>query len=602
MSRTSLRTAGLSAIVVTALLTTIGAPVTRAAGAARVPGEQRRWALDFRVRLEQPGGERPVEICLNGDWVSTISAVRPGEFDAALEFVNARLKGDGVRSASAEANEQLGRRLARPFWATYRDDGALLAVHFFKDVNPDDRNLLQMIAAEIQLVRPDPGRPLWTVLERDGAGSYLAIYHRPEMNVVVKRKLRYVHTDGVAGAPADRLHVHVDQSELRFSLDPDGAITALDGSNRVRMGVPLGDTGQLAAITETHLASPRGSRAPQLIGSLSRALPEVVSSPVVTHKPDPEQARAQCDDRLIEGRTTESLLEAAMVKGDDQMLADRLAALFRRRPEATAAALARLRKGGAQKRITDALGSAGSPAAIEALGSLARDRAAPGPLRVDALAAFVLVQHPSLRAMHVPATLLDDNDGRVESAARITSGALARAGRAEHPVEADTIDAALIARYRKARQVRELSDLLAALGNSVGPSALPVIEDALHDFRNPVRAAAARALRLAAGPEVDRLLSATITSDDDPGVRAAAIFAASFRRPIGPLLGEALLRAASADSVEYVRSDAVTLLRQNPDASQRIAETLAGIAEHDAKPGVRRLAREALASVSRERH
>jgi hypothetical protein len=111
MSRTSLGTAGLSAIVVTLVLTTIGAPVTHAAGAARAPGEQRRWALDFRVRLEQPGGERPVEIRLNGDWVSTISAVRPGELDAALELVNARLKGEGIRSASAEANEQLERRI-----------------------------------------------------------------------------------------------------------------------------------------------------------------------------------------------------------------------------------------------------------------------------------------------------------------------------------------------------------------------------------------------------------------------------------------------------------------------------------------------------------
>jgi hypothetical protein len=115
-----------------------------------------------------------------------------------------------------------------------------------------------------------------------------------------------------------------------------------------------------------------------------------------------------------------------------------------------------------------------------------------------------------------------------------------------------------------------------------------------------VRAAAARALRLAPGAEVDRLLSATITSDRNPGVRASAILAAGFRRPLGSQLGEALLRAASADPVDYVRGDAITLLRRNPDASPRLAETLAKIAQTDAKPDIRRLAGEALTSISRQ--
>ena len=95
------------------------------------------------------------------------------------------------------------------------------------------------------------------------------------------------------------------------------------------------------------------------------------------------------------------------------------------------------------------------------------------------------------------------------------------------------------------------------------------------------------------------MLSSAITDDHDPGVRSSAIFAASFRHPIGPQLGEALVRVAKTDPVEYVRSSAVTLLRQNPDASPHVAETLAWIAEHDAKPGVRRLAREALTPGSK---
>jgi len=215
MTKRTLTTMGLNGIAALAVMAIMGAPVLRAAGRA-VPGDQRRWSLDFRVRLEQPGGERPFEIDLSGDWVSTISAVRPGEYDAELEFANPRIQGDGVKRAPADASEQLRRRLARPFWATYRDDGALLAVHFFEDVNPSDRNLLQTIATGIQLVQAGPDRPAWTELERDGAGEYLALYNRATGNVVVKRKLKYVYTDGAAGAPADGVHVDVDQSEVAF--------------------------------------------------------------------------------------------------------------------------------------------------------------------------------------------------------------------------------------------------------------------------------------------------------------------------------------------------------------------------------------------------
>jgi len=405
--------------------------------------------------------------------------------------------------------------------------------------------------------------------------------------------LKYVYTDGAAGAPAAGLHVDVQQSELRFSLDPDGEIATLDGSNRMRIGASVGDGGQLTTILETHLTNPRRGQSREPIASLERALPEVESSPVVTHKPNPEQTRAERDNRLIEGRTTESLLEAAQANEKDRMLNERLAALFRQRPRAAAAALNLLRKSGAQEMITSALGAAGSLTATEALGSIAGDARLPCTLRIDALNALILVQHPSSEAMRIPKALLDDKDATVASAAAIASGALARAGRATQREEADAIDAALIARYRNANEAGKRCNLVDALGNSAGPMTLPVIEDALRDLGNPARPAAARALRLAEGPEVDGLLSEAITGDNDPHVRSGAVFAASFRHLISPVLGEALVHAAQADRVPHVRSSAISLLRQNPGASPRIAETLKWISENDTDPGIRRLAQEA---------
>jgi hypothetical protein len=595
MITTTLKFFGLT---VAAALTTATIALGAAAAAPEMhPGDQSRWSLDFRVRLEQRAAP-PVEVHLTGDWVSTIAAARPGEYDAQLQIADIRFTGDAAKSAPAASLEDLRLRLSRPFWATYRADGGLLAIHFFRNVSPADRNLLQMVATELQLVQPDSARPSWTAQERDGAGEYVALYVAPQPDRIMKRRLKYVYTDGVAGAPAGAVRVAIDQSDVTFSLAPNGGVRAVDGTSRMHMDLSLDNVGQLAVVTEIHVGNLRTVRAPDLIGSLARALPNVTSSPIVTQKLDPAEARAQADDRLLEGYATESLLTAAFAEGAvATALPDRLAALFRRRPEAASVAVALLSKNGAQKRLTNALGVVGSPAAVAALAILARDPALAENLRVDALTTFVQMQHPTLEAMRVPAALMGDSNPAVQSAARMMGGALARAGRSAHPAEADAIDASLIALYRNARETSQAGELLGALGNSAGPSVVPVIEEALRDSRVPIRAAAARALRLAPGPEIDGVLSATIASDRDPHVRADAIFAAHFRRPLPAALADALLDTATADTVDYVRSDAVALLRQNPAASPRIPETLARIAEHDASPGIRRQASEALASI-----
>ncbi|HEV8037993.1 MAG TPA: HEAT repeat domain-containing protein [Bryobacteraceae bacterium] len=566
----------------------------RAATVSPEPGDQRTWKLDFRVRLEQPDGKSPDEVRLSGELTVTISATRFGEYDAAAEITGAHVTGNAATSVPPGAADELGRRIGRRFWGTWRNDGTLVAVHFYKDVSASDCNLLQMILTETQFVRPTSAEHSWTTLERDAAGSYLAIYQQAESNVVVKRKLKYVETSGVAGAPAGALRVLLDKSEVRFALDNEGRVAGLDGSDRVKFGLPVDKVEPLIASMEVHLGSPRQIRAPSLIGSLAAALPEVRSLPVVTHALDPEPARNQRDAELLNGRTTESLLEAAFSGNSDASLRDRLTALFRQRPEAAAAALALLRKRGPDGRLTDALGGSGSRAAAETLTVLARDPSASTALRVDGLTGLALTQHPSAESMRVTVDLLEDADARVASAARILAGALARAGRAEHPKEADAIDAVLIERYRKTVDEKELADLLGGLGNSASAAAGEVIEAALHDSRVPVRAVAVRALRLTRGPEVDGLLSTALATDSDPSVRADAIFAAGFRHSLDSALTEAVLRAARTDPAESVRSSAVTLLARAPHASPQIRETLAWVAENDAKFGIRRQARQAL--------
>jgi hypothetical protein len=585
-------------LAVAAALAAAAATLSTAATPLFQAGDQSRWSLDFRVRLEQSLA-KPVEIHLSGEWSSTVVATRTGEFDAQLQIGDISFKGDAVDKVSAPALDDLRKRLSRPFWATYRDDGGLLAMHFLRDVSPDDQNLLQMIATELQLTQPASHRPSWTAQERDGAGEYAALYAIPQFGSIVKRKLKYTHTDGAAGPATDALQVAIDESNVVFSLDPNGAIRTVDGTSRMRMMFSPGKNGQLTAVTEIHLGNLHNAKASELIGSLARAEARVVTSPIVTHRPDPAMVRSAADDRLIEGYSTDSLLSAAFSKDSaDSALSDRLGALFRRRPEAAQDAVGLLYKDGAQKRITNALGAAGTLDSVSALATLARNQSAPDNLRVDALIAFVQMQHPSAEAMRVPADLLDDPNPSVSSAARMMTGTLARAGRAQHSGEANAMDASLIALYRDAHETKDACELLGALGNSAGPTTIPVVEEALHDSRTAVRAAAARALRLAPGSEVDDLLANVITDDRDPKVRSDAIFATQFRHPMPSTLAEALVKAATNDGTDYVRSNAVALLRDNPVASPDIPETLSRVAESDKNPGIRRQATDALAAIS----
>lgn len=572
----------------------VAATFVAAAGLSEVqPGDQSRWTLDFRARLEQASSPA-IEVHMTGDWTETISAIRNGEYDAQLQLANVQFNGDAVSNAPASSVAKLRARLCRPVWATYRNDGELLSMHFMRDESPTDRNLLQMIATELQIVRPAAAQTSWTTQERDGAGQYSALYHMEAPSRIVKRKLKYDQVDGVSGVPANSVHVSIEHSEVTIQLAANGAAKAIDGNDRIAMNLSPTATEKLSAVTEFHASNLRSGRAPELIGSLERQQSNVAGSPIVTQRPEAGVVRAEADDRLLHGYTTEAVLDAGFAKNAGAAENDRLTALFRQRPEAAAAAAAMLTKNGPIRSVTNALGAAGSLSAVVALDGLAHNAALPGNLRVDALVAFVQMQHPTAEAMHVPSDLARDSESDIRSAARMIDGALAHAGRAQHPAEADAIDAELIGLYRSAEQTQEKIEMLGALGNSAGPSVVPVLEDALRDSTASIRAAAARGLRLATGFQVDHVLGDTISSDRDAAVRADAIFATRFRHPLSPPLVEALLHAASDDAARYVRSDAIAVLHQNSGASSQVAETLGRIAQLDADAGIRRQAREAL--------
>jgi HEAT repeat protein len=554
---------------------------------ALAPGHQRRWALEADVRLDQPAAE-PLSIQLAGTWLVTVSDVHADGFDAACELQAPRVTGSGVKAIESAQVGAMARRLARRFWITYRSDGAALTYHFPSDVEPGDRNLLLTLVTGTQLVRPAGSGAGWTALERDGVGTYLAAYQRPETDVVLKEKVKYL--DGRGGSGPVELPVQVTASRQRFSLDATGEVSALDGEEHLRVG--LGKAGGIAVRTSLRLTQGRSAEAPDVAGSLGHAGAALEHGPIRTFDLDPAQVRAQSDRRLLAGITSEELLAGA-ARGVDPATSRRLEALLRQRPEVIPRVEAAARRDRAAAMLLPALAAAGTPAAVAALGRLLGEATIAPAIRVQALTALTRSVQPTIEAMSLPLRLLDDRDAAVRGAAQLVGGAMAQAGRAQHPEAAEMFDRALAARLAQATDPVERVALLSAAGNSGGRLLAPIVAKELRDSSAEVRAAAARALRLLPLASAEDLLVEAMANDQDLRVRAAAVSAAGPRA--GSRLLAALVRAATQDRAEIVRGAAVAQLAARQDGAPEVSTTLAQIAEGDPSERVRQSAREAAA-------
>jgi hypothetical protein len=484
-------------------------------------------------------------------------------------------------------------RLSKPFWITCGHDGALLTVHFPKVVPPSDRNLLQMIATEAQFVQADASGLVWTSMERDGGGGYLAIYQRLDSSRVRKRKLKYLESaTGSEASPV--LSAAIEESEVSFSFTPEGATATVDGVQRVRLSVPGANGNSLVTRSEIHLGELRASVDPGLAARL--AVPKGLDDlPVMTHQPDPRAAEENMDRLLLEGRSTGEILSAAARNDPDAR--GRLASLFRRRPESIPLAVRSLAGSAGVQAIADGLAGAGTAASIAALGAVARDVSRPDEVRVAGLVALMGIREPATEAMRIPADLIDDSAPRVRQATRLAAGALAKAGRRSHAAESDRIEAALASRFTRATTAEERNELLAALGNSAGPRVEPLLAASLKDARGEVRAAAARGLRLVPGAGADSLLVETLRKDVSPAVRDAALFAISVRVGITSALWDAVLAAARHDPADSVRNRAISLLRNHAARPPQTEAALEWIAQNDRAQAIRRYAGESLAAI-----
>jgi hypothetical protein len=303
----------------------------------------------------------------------------------------------------------------------------------------------------------------------------------------------------------------------------------------------------LAGAITASLAACDGSRPSDLQANVRAAVAPRDERSAPRALPTPAQ-----DERI------EDQLASVIAGREGDGLPARMEAVLRRDDEAVRAASAFIRGGRATKIVIDALAAAGTPPAQAVLCDLAREARLPMHIRAEAVASLGLVPRPTAPTMTEIAELIHARDPDLTGPALFLAGSVARAGRADHPTQAATIERLVLVETARGRGTDDLLDGLAALGNLGSASVLPRL-----------RAAATRALRLVPDPEADRLLAATLRRDTDATVRAAAVFAAGFRK-LDPLV-DALTETSQSDPAEFVRAGAATLLARPRSSSTRVA-------------------------------
>jgi HEAT repeat protein len=235
--------------------------------------------------------------------------------------------------------------------------------------------------------------------------------------------------------------------------------------------------------------------------------------------------------------------------------------------------------------LIGALGGAEVPAARDALTELGWSDALEPGLRMAALTELGLGETTDAETASALLALVGDPEPDVAASAALAAGSAARTlSEAGQQEAADVVDQ-LIHQLEQASTVPEIELYLGALGNTRDGRALPAIAPYAGHVMDPVRQAAAEALRFMPAPTADGLLHAMLQNDPSPEVRSSAIFAAAHR----PLAGyiQLLSTLVVLDPIAGVRAEAIGVVGPLAAEVPAVATALQKAADADPDPAVR---------------
>jgi HEAT repeat protein len=409
-----------------------------------------------------------------------------------------------------------------------------------------------------------------------------------------RKKLGYRRLAGARGLDADprapRPAIRAYRAE--FALDDWGRVARAASSTEVATPL-MGDAPEFQSTSRLELRFVSRARRS---GELPRRPGTFVERSLTLDPSDFEVSAQNADRSAVGSASFEQILGGLEgLKADDYQgmsgVQHRLAALFRLDAKAIDKAFAALNPRNAHV-ILGALGAAATPEAQKALALVAADPRRSTGERQSAVDAMFSLERPLPEARKALATLMNDPDPELKKNASYMLGIMSRRIAESDPGEAKALVGRLAADLASATNVDDRVRVLGALGNSGSPDSFQGISRSLASDDPAVRGASASALRFVPGAAADALLAKTITSDPDPGVRRAALMAASYRayESVAP----ALESAAKHESDPSVRVATVATLATLAKEDGQSLILLSWMAQHDADAGVREQASKAL--------
>lgn len=551
-------------------------------------------------------GVTPVSLKLRGEL--TLAA----ENAAPMTRLVANLRNLAVETSSGQTGHsaQLIEELQQP-WGFELNQGRLERLHMRGSVSPFSTSIATTLAAALQY-RVASGTS-WTTEETDASGQYSVLYTLgASASHVTKTKKSYQGVRLPSVMPmastmdltprivSSSGALHIDQGRLmhvRLREELEVALTTVSPL-RSRTDIEL---------TQRSVEKSAGVSSWQQL--LASTVPVTPGRAVTTSQPKPELDETRIGNYTFDTALSELQKDSAPSShghGADNLDANDSEQKLRERSRAFSAMVAILRsrpadieravttigsRSPACKPLLDALGSAGTPAAQQALAKLAQT--AKLNLEVRKQAAFALTRTPHPTPDSVQVLMKNMDDKVLRSYAIYGLGTYARRLRELGEVAlSNQASEALLTQLESSKESNRV-DVLRGIANSGYAPALSRVRPLLLDADPSTRTAAAEALRLMPGPDVDFLIAAHMGADENQNVRLAALNAAGLREPNDQLV------AAVVDTVENApdsqsRGKAVRLIERWLPKRPELRGHLQRVAWSDSRDGVRKLAQAAV--------
>ena len=493
--------------------------------------------------------------------------------------------------------DALAKELATPSLITL-SDGAITEERIAKGTSTFAESILRYVGAIFQL-RAATGHRGLEATERDATGVYHASYDtNAEGSELVRTKLRYdqlpVGGKGLAAnGPTLSTNVRSSSATLKVS---DGSLQSIELAES--LGSPVSSSAAMSSSTSLKLTLERSSATVTVLPWDMLVRDSVATRPghMIARATNTSQfdalrigdytfdkalaemsdsakrlATKQAKDAKSKGRPSpvDPSIEKRELTSDERAFTAMTALLRRDTANVDRAVQIINKKDVAAAQLMDALSSAGTPSAQQALLGVVENSKLDKSLRQRSAIALTRVANAAPGTVSAFTRLLHVQG--FETAACYGLGTISRRLRESGDfAAADAIVGTLVKELKESKSEDWDVVVLRGIANSGSGNAFETVEPFLKEPSARLREAAVESIRLMQESKVDTVLQSVIANETDESVRIAALDACAMR-PMTPILLQRVASAGLAGKSTRVRQRAIQVLAtwapQNPEAT-----------------------------------